>query len=284
MGDSSNSLKGLDLRLKEKKIYGVVVCVGYGDILALTLPYLATQLDSLVVVTSSADFMTKRVCEFNYVLCLETDSFYDDGANFNKANGINLGLSHLTELAENNGVNEDELWFLHLDADILVPPRSLHIVRTKPLNPFAIYGVDRVMLYNGENGTGIIDFLANPRSPYPFNGLGGAGNITPFYKDAHIGARILRLAGNEPLETFGYIPIGFWQLWQPSYSGVYDYPANHGEADRTDCLHALKFRSRELIPEITVIHLDTQVSSTQAVMGVNWSGRVTDLITSITRG
>ena len=69
----------------------------------------------------------------------------------------------------------------------------------------------------------------------------------------------------------GYLPIGFFQMWNPKGSGVRTYPINHGEAARADCQFALAWpRSRrELLPEIVAIHLESQ-STTQ---GLNWRGR-----------
>lgn len=79
----------------------------------------------------------------------------------------------------------------------------------------------------------------------------------------------------------GWEPIGYFQLWNPEGSGVFDYPTEHDYCDRTDVLHCKKFsrENRELLPEIVVIHLDSEGLNTTE-MGKNWRGRKTRLFTS----
>jgi hypothetical protein len=74
----------------------------------------------------------------------------------------------------------------------------------------------------------------------------------------------------------GYEPIGYFQLWNPSGSDVYDYPTEHDFCDRTDVLQVKKFEreNRELLPEIVVIHLDSEELKVSE-MGKNWKGRKT---------
>jgi hypothetical protein len=62
-------------------------------------------------------------------------------------------------------------------------------------------------------------------------------------------------------------------MWHPSATDTNTYPPEHGAADRTDVLHAKRYKraDRELIPELVAIHLDSE----SAKMGANWSGRQT---------
>ena len=85
-----------------------------------------------------------------------------------------------------------------------------------------------------------------------------------------MGVRIAEYMGK------GYEPIGYFQLWNPMHSGVYEYPTQHGRADRTDVLHAKAFARlrRQLIPELLCIHLDSEGLGV-AEMGKNWNGRKT---------
>jgi hypothetical protein len=76
----------------------------------------------------------------------------------------------------------------------------------------------------------------------------------------------------------GWEPIGFFQLWNPRNSGVFNYPTEHGACDRTDVIHAKKFerKNREFLPEIIVVHLDSSGVMSDN-MGTNWRGRKTPI-------
>ncbi len=67
-------------------------------------------------------------------------------------------------------------------------------------------------------------------------------------------------------------------MWHPITSDVKLYPDEHSGADRTDVLHAKKWKRKQrvLIPEIIAIHLDSE-DATVKEMGRNWNGRKTKL-------
>ncbi len=74
----------------------------------------------------------------------------------------------------------------------------------------------------------------------------------------------------------GYVPIGFFQLWHShadSWRGarIKPYPSAHNDACRSDVQHGLQWdrRRRELVPEMLVVHLESENSAN----GVNWAGR-----------
>jgi hypothetical protein len=71
----------------------------------------------------------------------------------------------------------------------------------------------------------------------------------------------------------GYVPIGFFQMWCPSVSGVYVYPEGHTDAGREDLLFANQWSraDRGFIPELVAYHLETEDSG----YGTNWGGRKT---------
>ena len=73
------------------RVEAVTVCVGYGDILAVTMAENLPLLDSLLVVTSKSDEETKKVCKRHSVPYIATDEFKRDGP-FNKARMIRLRL------------------------------------------------------------------------------------------------------------------------------------------------------------------------------------------------
>ena len=119
-----------------RKLEAVSVCVNYGDFLAQTLPHIHHLFDKLVIVTTPADRYTQQVCEYFRVECVQTNAFYDDGAIFNKARGINAGLAKLSL----------DGWVLHLDSDIYLPPWTRSILDRIHLDEGAIYGIDRLIL------------------------------------------------------------------------------------------------------------------------------------------
>jgi hypothetical protein len=233
---------------------GIIVCVNYSDFLAHTLPHNKTHFDNLIVITDTKDIKTKQLCEFYHVNCIQTDIFYEDGNSFNKGAAINYGLSLL----------ENKDWVMHLDADIYLPPLTRHILENIPLESHKIYGADRLMCPSYEKW---IEFLNEPKKIQE-------GWVFIHLDSFPIGVRIAEYNNKDS----GYEPIGYLQLWNPKGSGVYGYPTQHDYCDRTDVLHCKKFsrQNRELLPEIVVIHLESEGLSVDS-MGKNWKGRKTRL-------
>ncbi len=233
---------------------GVIVCVNYSDFLAHTLPHNKTHFDNLIIITDTKDEKTKKLCEYYHVKCIQTDIFYENGDSFNKGAAINYGLSQL----ENKG------WVIHLDADIYLPPLTRSILENIPLEPHKIYGADRLMCPSYEKW---IEFLNVPRQIQE-------GWVYIHLNSFPIGVRIAEYNN----KNAGYEPIGYFQLWNPKGSGVFNYPTEHDYCDRTDVIHCKKFtrQDRELLPEIVVIHLESEGLSVDS-MGKNWKGRKTKL-------
>lgn len=230
------------------KLEAVIVCVNYSDFLAHTLPSTRNQFDRLVVVTDFSDEDTKRLCEFYNVECVQTDVFYEDGDTFNKGKGINAGLGKL----------DLDGWVVHLDADIYLPPQTRSILENLPLEGEKIYGADRLMCPCYEEWQRFVN------KPSPIQDAWIFVHIDKF----PVGVRLAEYK----TPTGGYEPIGYFQLWNPQGSKVLRYPDKHGFADRTDVLHCKNWprSKRELLPEIVVIHLESEPG-----MGLNWKGRTT---------
>jgi hypothetical protein len=225
----------------------VVVCDRYHDFLAQTLPHNKFLFNKLVVVTSPEDLKTRRICEFHHVECLQTDSLRSRWKEFCKADGINEGLAKLSQSD----------WVVHMDADIYLPPQTRILLERANLDPAMIYGIDRFNITGYEVWD---EFNAMPKLQHECDAWVHM-NAFP------IGTRVMHR------HSGGYVPIGFFQMWHPSTSGVADYPSNHKDAGRTDMLHALRWpRSlRGFIPEVIGYHLE----STDAKMSANWNGRTT---------
>jgi len=231
------------------KIEGVVICVNYSDFLKNTLPHNKSFFDRLVVVTDEKDIETKNVCEFYNVQCVVTNDFYEgDSTVPNKARGINAGLKALSL----------DGWVLHMDADIWLPPLTRIILQRYPLVEDRIYGIDRMMCNSYEEWH---NFLTDTTKPIH------EGWIYLHLHTFPIGQRIVQYHGD------GYMPIGYFQLWNPKGSGVYTYPVNKPGYDRTDVLHLKQFpvEKRDFIPDLVCIHLASQ----KHAQGQNWMGRST---------
>lgn len=89
----------------------IIVCVDYGDILAVTLPINRHHFEEVLVVTTPRDERTSLVALDNAAGILHTDAFYERGADFNKYLPLEMGL----DLLGRDG------WICLLDADIVWP-------------------------------------------------------------------------------------------------------------------------------------------------------------------
>jgi len=242
------------------RIGAVVVCVNYGDILAWTLKENKPFFERLIVVTSPNDEQTKQVCDYFHVRCEMTSAFYMDNRGvvdvmaFNKAAAINHGLRCLEE---EKPTPED--WYLHMDADMALPPRTRELLQRADLDPSGIYGIDRMMV------TSFADYIAHLSLPMPHYSQQTFIHLDHF----PMGTRIAKMDDGED----GFVPIGFFQLWNPAKSGVVSYPTDHVNCARSDMLFAQQWprKQRHLIPEVVGLHLESE----NAVKGANWDGRTT---------
>ena len=227
------------------KLEAVVVCANYDDFLRETLPHNKQMFDKMVVVTSPEDKRTQKVCEFNHVECVVTDKLETRWGKFCKGIAINEGLNRL----------DKDAWTLHLDADIWLPPETRNLLQLIDLDIESIYGIDRFIVQSFEEWR---DFLENPKLQLENKGW------------VHINAFKL---GTRVLDKDRYIPIGFFQMWNPKGSGRFKYPEGHTDAGREDGLFAKQWprSKRQLLAEIVGYHLESE----QAIMGANWSGRTT---------
>ena len=93
------------------RIRSITVSVDYADCLAVTLPYNQYQFEERWIVTTPEDYKTIRIAEEFDCKLYTTNSFYDDGADFNKFKALEEGLE----------VMGREGWICIMDADILWP-------------------------------------------------------------------------------------------------------------------------------------------------------------------
>jgi hypothetical protein len=226
-------------------IEAVLVCDNYSDFLAYTLPHNKNLFDRIVVVTSYEDKATQKLCEFHHVECLKTDLLESRKGLFCKAQAINVGLDALKKSD----------WVVHLDADIWLPPQTRILLQRAELDKSMLYGIDRFIVKGAEQWH---DFIEKPQLQHECDSWVHL-NAFP------VGTRVMQAAGQ------GYVPIGFFQLWNPKGSGVSHYPGEHTDAGRTDVLFAQLWprSKRAMLPEIVGYHLE----SIDSAFGLNWIGR-----------
>jgi hypothetical protein len=229
------------------KLEAVIVCAFYSDFLRETLPHNKQMFDKIVVVTSPEDKATQLICEWNHVECVVTDVLNTRWDKFCKGAGVNAGLEKL----------DKDAWVVHLDADIWLPPLTRILLEQAHLDPAMLYGIDRFNVLGYELWR---EFIETPKLQQEDRGW------------VHLQAFPM---GTRVTADSGYVPIGFFQMWNPAVSGDSSYPEGHETAGREDYLFATRWpRSRRhLLPEVVGYHLESE----SAVMGANWKGRKTKI-------
>ena len=232
------------------RIEAVTVCVDYADFLAKVGPWNRGLLDRWLIITTRKDEATVDLCHKLNLECIRTDDFYRNGDPFNKGKAVEHGLGMLA--------HDD--WLLHLDADIALPTDFRESLIDADLDQECIYGADRHMLKTPEDWRLWTD-RGSTRAYHCYQRT----LVHP------VGARWVDV-------RYGYVPIGFFQLWNQSVDmrkGIRTrrYPEWHSDAARADVKFALQWdrRRRQLLPEIIVGHIENGASK----MGVNWKGRTT---------
>ena len=233
------------------KIEAVTVSVGYGDILAETLPLNRPHVDRLVVITKPDDHETIEVSAKYDAECLTTHAFGPNGG-FCKGAGINVGLNAL----------DLDGWVLHLDADLVLPIHARQLLERRVLDRASIYGADRINVVGEQEFATHVSERRKQDPPRTFGTEGWWLHTirVVFY------------------EHGGWVPCGFFQLWKPSGTGVRHYPedriaAEPAHAGNTDLLFAAQWplERRVLLPELLCCHVESE----QIGSGANWHGRKT---------
>lgn len=233
------------------QISAISVCVNYSDFAAWSIMANKDLFSKWIIVTDTKDELTKQLCSYHGVQCIQTDIFYEDGS-FKKFKGINEALKKV-------GNNE---WVVFIDIDMVLPPHTKRVFSELEFDKKCIYGIDRV------NCNGIqswIKFVNNPRL------IIDSWLLTP--SGMNLGSRIIHLYGQrgDNGKFGGYKPLGFFQMCHTSQFSK--YPDECKGADHCDIVFAnLWSRSqRTLIPEILGVHLESEDNK----WGSNWNGRLT---------
>jgi hypothetical protein len=228
------------------KVECVIVCKDYDDFLVHTLPENLGQLDHVVVVTHPDDKNTQAICRHYGVKCVQTEVMHQHGDKFNKGRAINIGLNHLRH----------DGWVLHLDADCILPYGFKRLLSMAHLDNSHLYGADRLRV------KGYRAWQDNKSMLIPHHKFGYL--LTP-HEAFPVGARLVH-------GDWGYMPIGYFQLWHSSVKR--EYPVIAGNAAHSDVVFATQWENHErvLIPTMFVYHLE---SDPGAYTGTNWEGRKT---------
>jgi len=247
----SNSNPKQSPKYNTSTIEAVITCVNYGDFLNQTLPFTLNQVDRLVVVTSFDDKVTEQVCRKWSVEYIKTDAYYEKGDAFCKGQGINMGL----QLLRQNG------WIISMDADIVLPNSARNMLAKSNLHEDYIYGCQRHNVI-GWDAWAKLKSTWHDTPQFGYNYLVSTSNEHP------CGATLVH-------KQFGYVPIGYFQLWHSSYMQKHQlrYPDINGSAEQDDVQWGLRWprQQRILLPTLRVYHLESENSK----MGVNWNGRTT---------
>jgi hypothetical protein len=148
-------------------------------------------------------------------------------------------------------------WVVHIDADIALPPHTRKVLESLKLDPTMIYGIDR---HNIVGAALWREHLRKPKIQHEANAY--------LHTESYPVATRFVTTGYE-----GYVPIGFFQLWNPKGSKVYTYASVGSGADRSDSNFAIQWprAKRGFLPEIIGYHLESE----KAPQGANWWGRTT---------
>lgn len=228
------------------RIEAVTCCVGFDDMLDITLGMNHPQVDTFIVVTSHEDRKTQMVAQKHGAICVQTDLFKKNGRNFNKGAAINVGFDRFQYYG----------WRLHLDSDIILPDNFHRMIfNHQHLDPDHIYGADRIDVV----GLDALNKLRNNINTLPQH---QHGFLLQACAEGHLSARYV-----DPLR--GYNPIGFFQMWHASSHKRYPYSL--GNAAHDDIMFASQWalRHRTHLPSVICYHL----CSTKPVLGENWDGK-----------
>jgi hypothetical protein len=235
------------------RIEAVTVCLNYGDFLAVAAEHNRGLFDRWLVVTAPQDTATREVCrQWDLDVMLSEEGTRD--GEFRKGRLVERGMQLLSA----------DCWWLHIDADVVLPTTFRHALASADLDAETLYGVDRVMVRSWAGWQRLLasGYLARQHDYH---------HRLRFPEGFPLGARWAS-------PSAGWCPVGFFQLahfsaveWRGTRQRP--YPDRHGSACRTDVQFALSFdrRKRALLPEVIAVHLESE----EAPMGINWSGRRT---------
>ena len=235
------------------RLEAFTVCMGFDDILDVTLAQNHPHLDTLIVITSHEDRLTQKVAQKHSVECVRTDLHRKNGRNFNKGAAINIGMGYL----KYHG------WRLHLDCDILLPDNFRRMLFNHTvLEKHCLYGADRFDVV----GRAEADTLVQASRAMPQHAF--QSGLSPVYGGKFYPRTPSASSARYVDKLYGYCPLGFFQLYHASQHRPYPYSL--GTAAHDDVLFAASWPEahRRLLPSVFVGHLVGKPPT----YGENWDG------------
>jgi hypothetical protein len=120
----------------------LTLCIGFADILDITLPINKTIISNITVLTSPDDTATIEVCKKHSVECIQSYTHKENNQTFNKGKILNFGLNHI--LCKNLFTIQKNP-ILYIDSDIILNPK-LKTLDPSILEDDWIYGCKRAMI------------------------------------------------------------------------------------------------------------------------------------------
>lgn len=227
----------------------ILVSVDFNDLLSITLPYNRKHFSDVMVVTDTKNERPVReICERNNACMYVTDSFYSEGAKFNKWKALEEGLDKFGRSG----------WIALMDVDILWP-RELKVECTTKGTPSVYYS------YKGTICTQEVNQLCSPLRrmmldiPIPFS----SGNIPSenTWSRFKLHRNVLEWAGYSQILNCAdpYLPKGYWHQTKFIHAGCSD-----------SFFQNLWPVERKIRPNFEVLHLGEP--------GMNWMGRASDYL------
>jgi len=195
----------------------IIPCVNYDDFLDITLQFNRRHFDTIMVVSTDDDKDTRKCCYKHKVLCLCTDSWFSDGARFNKGKALNAALALFREAN----------WICSMDADIVLPDSFGY--QTNVLDPANLYSAERRMC---DTERGFDTFLATRDFE----------RFKPYYD-------------SQMMMSDNYL-LGYLQIWCQGVQRV-RFPEVYDNAAMYDLAFAnnWEIENRLMIPGMAVLHL-----------------------------
>lgn len=227
------------------RLEAVTVSVGFDDMLDVTLGLNHPHLDSLIVVTSHEDKRTQRVCQKHGATCVQTDLIRKNGRHFNKGAAINAGFGYF----QYHG------WRIHMDADIALPDNFRRILFNHThLERSVLYGCDRIDVV-GKDELEAVACHRHDRPQHQHRVLVQAPSSRA------IGARFVST-------LHGYLPLGFFQLWNAECQKPYPYSLGTAAHDDTMFSALWPESRRRHLASVICYH----ICARDPVWSENWDG------------
>lgn len=128
-------------QLRLNSVIMVMVCSGYADKLAKTLPLNVSQADKIIVVTEESDTKTIELCKKYGAECIISNKRNHNGGIFNKGAMLNEGIE---------AAKKYNKWVLLTDADMVFPTGFKARIVNEILNPGTLYYAERVHIKEEE--------------------------------------------------------------------------------------------------------------------------------------